>query len=37
MRDYIGIAYQYIEDVLSGAIPACHWVKKACQRQKRDL
>lgn len=37
MRDYIGIANQYIEDVLSGAIPACHWVKKACQRQKRDL
>lgn len=37
MRDYIGIANQYIEDVLSGDIPACHWVKKACQRQKRDL
>lgn len=37
MRDYIGIANQYIEDVLSGTIPACHWVKKACQRQKRDL
>lgn len=37
MRDYIGIANQYIEDVLSGDIPACHWVKKACQRQKQDL
>ena len=27
----------YIEDVLSGAIPACRWVKLACKRQLKDL
>ena len=37
MRDYVSIANQYIEDVLTGKIPACEWVKKACERQKRDL
>ncbi len=37
MRDYISIANQYIEDVLTGKIPACEWVIKACERQKRDL
>lgn len=37
MRDYVGIANGYIDDVLSGKIPACHWVKAACARQKRDL
>lgn len=37
MRDYIGIANKYIDDVLSEKIPACYWVKQACARQKRDL
>ena len=37
MRDYISIANQYIEDVLTGKIPGCEWVIKACERQKRDL
>lgn len=30
-------AEQYCEDVLSGQIVACEWVKLACQRQKLDL
>lgn len=29
-------ANQYIDDVLSGKILACHWVKQACERQKKD-
>lgn len=37
MRDYVGIANQYIEDVLNGNIPACVYVKQACERQKNDL
>jgi len=28
---------QYIEDILSGKIVACHWVKAACRRHKKDL
>src|SRR5581483_9592671 len=36
-RDYISIPQQYVDDVLSGAIPACKWVKLACQRQADDL
>ena len=31
------IANRYINDVLSGKIPACKWVRLACERQKRDL
>lgn len=30
-------ANTYIKGVLSGKIPACKWVKLACQRQKNDL
>lgn len=30
-------ANQYIDGVLSGSISACHWVKRACLRQKKDL
>lgn len=30
-------AAYYIDDVLSGEIVACDWVKKACSRQLRDL
>jgi phage terminase large subunit-like protein len=36
-RNYEAIAAQYVTDVLSGAIPACKWVKLACQRQVNDL
>src|SRR5690349_12609591 len=31
------IATKYAQDVVSGAIPACKWVKLACQRQLSDL
>ncbi len=37
MRNYVAIAKKYANDVLSGKIPACHWVKRACQRQVDDL
>lgn len=30
-------AKKYIDDVLTGAVPACHWVKRACKRQLDDL
>ena len=36
-KDYAAIAGGYAEDVLSGKIPACEWVKKACHRQIADL
>jgi phage terminase large subunit-like protein len=29
-------AEQYVEDVLSGKMPACKWVKLACERYKHD-
>ncbi|MGR0187231.1 terminase large subunit domain-containing protein [Azospirillum aestuarii] len=31
------LAERYIDGVLSGAIPACKWVKLACQRHRDDL
>lgn len=34
---YTQTANQYAQDVLSGAIPACKWVKLACQRHLDDL
>jgi phage terminase large subunit-like protein len=37
MRNYEFIALQYARDVLAGDIPACKWVKLACQRQLNDL
>lgn len=37
MVDYVAIANQYIDDVLSKKISACKWVKLACKRQKKDL
>ena len=36
-KNYISIAKKYQKDVLSGKIPACKWVKAACQRQVDDL
>jgi phage terminase large subunit-like protein len=37
MKDYVAIAMTYQSDVLSGAIPACKWVRAACERNRRDL
>lgn len=39
MSDYPSeaIVHQYIDDVLSGELPACRWVKLACRRHLRDL
>ena len=37
MGDHVKEANQYIDAVLSGAIPACREVIQACQRQKKDL
>lgn len=34
---HVAAANQYIDDVLSGRILACKWVRLACQRQKNDL
>jgi len=36
-KDYEAIALKYAEDVTSGKINACKWVKAACQRQLDDL
>jgi len=36
-KDYRKIAKQYTEGAVSGAIPVCEWVRKACQRQLADL
>ena len=30
-------AEKYVSDVLSGKIPACKWVKLACERHKKDI
>ena len=39
MADYPAmlVVDQYISDVLGGQIPACKWVKLACERHLRDL
>jgi phage terminase large subunit-like protein len=37
MRDYAAIALGYAKDVLAGAVPACRWVRLACQRHVNDL
>lgn len=34
---HVAKANAYIEGVLSGTIPACEFVKQACQRQRNDL
>lgn len=36
-RNYCASAREYAEQVVSGTIPACGWVKKACKRQLDDL
>lgn len=37
MRDYLALAEQYVDSVLSGARPACKWERLACERHRRDL
>lgn len=34
---YVDRANAYVDGVLSGDIPACKWVRLACERQRRDL
>lgn len=36
-RDYVAIAAGYVDDILASRIPACKWVRLACQRQRSDL
>lgn len=36
-RDYISIAENYAKGVISGDIPACKWVRLACQRHLDDI
>jgi phage terminase large subunit-like protein len=36
-HDYIALAAQYQAAVLTGAVPACKWVRLACERNRRDL
>ncbi|ERS12016.1 terminase [Marinobacter sp. EN3] len=36
-KDYVAIAMEYANGVLSGDIPACKWVQLACHRQLNDL
>jgi phage terminase large subunit-like protein len=31
------VVAQYVQDVLGGRIPACHWLQAACRRHLRDL
>ena len=34
---YVEAAERYMRDVVSGAVPACKWVRLAVERQVRDL
>lgn len=36
-RDYVAIGIQYARDVVAGNIPACLYVRQACQRHLDDL
>lgn len=36
-RDYLAAAAKYCREVLAGDVPACRWVRFACERQLRDL
>jgi phage terminase large subunit-like protein len=37
MSDHVKSAEEYVEKVIAGKIPACKWVKLACERHKRDI
>ena len=34
---HVACARRYVDDVLSGQIVVCRWVKLACERSRRDL
>lgn len=36
-RDHVALAHQYAEQVLSGQVIACQWIKAACKRHLVDL
>lgn len=36
-RSYTAVAQRYAQAVVAGDIPACQWVRLACQRQLQDL
>lgn len=36
-RDYLALARAYEDGVRNGSIPACKWVRLACERNVRDL
>lgn len=35
-RNYVAAADDYIKQVMAGRIPACKWVRAACERQRED-
>lgn len=37
VKDHVAIAKQYEDDVLTGVIPSCKWVRLMCQRNRRDV
>jgi phage terminase large subunit-like protein len=37
VKDFVGLGRRYAEQVVSREIPACKWVRLACERQLRDL
>ena len=36
-ESYAAKAHHYAQSVVAGNVPACHWVRRACQRQLDDL
>jgi phage terminase large subunit-like protein len=37
VNSFVLAAEAYRRDVLAGTVPACNWVRRACERQARDL
>lgn len=37
MNPHVALAEQYVDEVLTGRIPVCRWIKLACQRHRDDL
>ena len=37
MKNYVAWAQKYVQQVLSGEVLACIYVRQACERQKKDL
>lgn len=35
-KDYCSVAARYVDDVIAGRIVTCQYVRKACERQRRD-